>query len=106
MKKEISFWKTQWASILVGTINFIVSFILLIRATILETDISMYVIAVLWFIAGTVWFISALINYNNMCISRLQERIIYLETFAITDIDEESPNHYVVKRRLDPDVED
>ena len=104
--KEISFWKTQWVSILVSIIDFIIAIILFVYGTIIKTDLSLYIIAVLWFISGAVWATSALINYNNMCISRLQERIIYLEAFAITDIDEESPNHYVVKRRLGPDNED
>lgn len=36
-------------------------------------------------------------------VEQLQKRIEILETYAVTDIIEEPPKYYIVKRRLDPD---
>jgi len=102
MKKEISFWKTQWFSMVVAFIAIATGFVYLIGAvSIVEPVLSLF-----WFLISEVWVITALVDYNNLRIKKIRDRIEVLEYCAITDIVEESPKHYVVKRRLGPDKED
>jgi hypothetical protein len=39
-------------------------------------------------------------------IAELEKKVKNLENCAITNIEEESPNHFIVKRRLGPDKEE
>ena len=43
------------------------------------------------------------IKQLTLAVEQLQKRIEILETYAVTDIIEEPPKYYIVKRRLDPD---
>lgn len=107
MKKEISFWKTQWFNILVGALCLLVAFTFIIRAALSEVDVGGNCLAAfIWTISSAVWIVTALADYNNLRIKKLQDRVDALEYCAITEIVEESPNHYMVKRRLGPDKED
>jgi hypothetical protein len=107
MKKEISFWKTQWFSMTVAFIAIATGFVYLIRAaSLVDPEVELFFLSLFWFLISEVWVITALVDYNNLRIKNIQDRIERLENCAITDIVEESPNHYVVKRRLGPDMED
>lgn len=107
MKKEISFWKTQWFSMVVAFIAIAAGVCLFIRAvSTVEPEVELFFLSLFWFLISEVWVITALVDYSNLRIKQIQDRIERLENCAITEIVEESPNHYVVKRRLGPDVED
>ena len=107
MKKEISFLKTQWFSLTVAFIAIAAGFVCLIRAVLtVEPEVEVFFLSLLWFLISEVWVITALVDYSNLRIKKIQDRIERLENCAITEIVEESPNHYVVKRQLGPDVED
>ena len=107
MKKEISFWKTQWFNMTVAFIAIATGFAFLIRAVLtVEPEVELFFLSLFWFLISEVWVITALVDYNNLRIKKIQDRIERLENCAITEIVEESPNHYVVKRRLGPDMED
>ena len=67
--------------------------------------VSHAILAAIFFTCMTIWLLSALINYNALKVEQLEKRIEALETRAITDIEEESPKYYVVKRKLGPDKE-
>ena len=111
--KEISFWKTQWLNILVGAIMLVAAFVSLFQ--VVTTDpvaaetketLGHIITAALFFTCSIVWLLNAVISYNALRVEQLQKRIEILETCAVTDIIEESPRHYVVKRRLGQDKED
>lgn len=107
MKKEISFWKTQWFSMTVAFIAIAAGFAYLIKATsISDPDVRLFYLSLVWFLIAVVWVITALVDYNNLRIKKIQDRIERLENCAITDIEEVSKNHFIVKRRLGPDQED
>lgn len=107
MKKEISFWKTQWFSILVACIAIVAGFVYLIEATsIPNPDVRLFYLSLVWFLIAVVWVSTALVDYNNLRIKNLQDRIERLEECAITEIEEVSKNHFIVRRRLGPDKED
>lgn len=52
------------------------------------------------------WIACAMWEHHIDKIKTLERKVKRLENCAITEIVEESPNHYVVKRRLGPDKED
>jgi uncharacterized membrane protein len=111
--KEISFWKTQWLNILVGAITLVAAFVNMFQvvaadpaAAATNETLRHTIIAALFVICSIVWLLNAVISYNALRVEQLQKRIEILETCAVTDIIEESPKHYVVKRRLGPDKED
>ena len=106
----ISFWKTQWLNILVGAIMIVAAFVNLFQIVIVDPAstatneiVGHFIITVLFFMCSVVWLINAVVNYNALKVEQLQKRIEILETYAVTDIIEESPKYYVVKRRLGPD---
>jgi predicted membrane channel-forming protein YqfA (hemolysin III family) len=110
--KEISFLKTQWLNILVGAITLVAAFVILFQvvtvepaATATNEIVRLAIIAVLFFTCSVIWLLNAVISYNALRVEQLQKRIEILEACAITDIVEESPKYYVVKRRLGPDKE-
>ncbi len=111
--KEISFWKTQWGNILVGTITLVAAFVNFFQvvtvdaAAVATNEMVRYAItAAIFYTCSIVWLLNAVISYNALKVEQLEKRIDILETCAITDIVEESPKYYVVKRRLGPDKED
>lgn len=111
--KEIRFWKTQWGNILVSVITLVAAFVNLFQVITVDLTaattneiVKHAVIATLFLTCSVIWLLNALINYNALRVDQLQKRIELLECCAITDIEEESPKHYVVKRRLGPDKED
>ena len=111
--KGISFWKTQWLNILVGAIMLVAAFVSLFQvvttdpvAAATNETLGHIIIAALFFTCSIVWLLNAVISYNALRVEQLQKRIEILETCAVTDIIEESPRHYVVKRRLGQDKED
>ena len=113
MKKEISFWKTQWLDIVVAAIMLVAAFINLFQVALADPTASATnetlrhaIIAALFFTCSIVWLLNAVINYNALRVEQLEKRIEILENCAITDIVEESPKYYVVKRRLGPNKED
>lgn len=107
MKKEISFWKTQWFSMVVALIAIAAGFVYLIRAmSIVDPDVRLFYLSLVWFLIAVVWVIIALVDYINLRIKNLQDRIERLESCAITEIEEVSKNHFIVRRRLGPDKED
>ena len=111
--KEISFWKTQWGNIVVATITAVAAFVNLFQITFTDPAanatnemVRHAIMVAILFICTIVWLINAVINYNALKVEQLAKRIDILETRAITDIEEESPKYYVVKRKLGPDKED
>ncbi len=109
--KEISFWKTQWWTLVVAAVMLVAAFANLFRVAFtdvltLNEIVNHVIMAVIFFTCMTIWLLTAVINYNALRVEQLQKRIEILETCAITEIVEESPNHYIVKRRLGPDAED
>jgi hypothetical protein len=46
-----------------------------------------------------------MVDYNSICVDKLNERIRMLEQRAITDIEETGPSEYTVRRKLGPDKE-
>jgi hypothetical protein len=113
MKKEISFWKTQWHPILWGIIFLVLGFVYFFRLAFIDpTEIAtveivrLAFLAVFDFMLVTLYVLLALIDYNVLKVGQLEKRIDILENCAITDIEEESPRYYVVKRKLGPDKED
>ena len=110
--KEISFWKTQWLAIVVAAVMLVAAFIKLFQVALADPAASATnemvchaIMAAIFFTCMTIWLITAVINYNALKVEQLERRIEILETCAITEIVEESPKHYVVKRRLGPDKE-
>lgn len=59
-----------------------------------------------WFLASCCWLLTSLTSNNSDSIRELNKRVQYLETRAITDIEETGPNEYTVRRKLGPDKED
>lgn len=113
MKKEISFCKTQWHPILWGITFLVLGFVHFFRlGSIDPTEIATVEIVRIAFLAGfdfmlvVLYVLLALIDYNALKVKQLERRISALENCAITDIVEESPNRYVVKRCLGPDAEE
>ena len=110
--KEISFWKTQWLNILVGAITLVAAFVNLFQVVTVDPAsaatneiVRHAIIAALFFTCSIVWLLNAVISYNALRVEQLEKRIDILENRAITDIEEESPKYYVVKRKLGPDKE-
>ena len=63
-----------------------------------------------WFGSSMIWGIMSFVNWHEDCIRELdkknrelEERVYALEHRAITDIEEKSPNHFIVRRKLGPD---
>ena len=108
-----SFWKTQWWNILVATVMLVAAFINLFQVASADpaastTNEIVHLVhhairAAVFFTCMTVWLLGAVINYNALKVEQLERRIDILENRAITDIEEESPKYYVVKRKLGPD---
>ena len=110
--KKISFWKTQWLDIIVAAVMLVAAFVNLFQVALADPVasatnemVSHAILAAIFFTCMTIWLLSALINYNALKVEQLEKRIEALETRAITDIEEESPKYYVVKRKLGPDKE-
>ena len=110
--KEISFWKTQWCNIVVAAVMLVTAFVNLFQATFADPAtiatieiVSHAIMTAFCFTCMTIWLLSAVINYNALKVEQLEKRIDILENRAITDIEEESPKYYVVKRKLGPDKE-
>lgn len=110
--KEISFWKTQWWNIVVAAIMLVAAFVNLYQIaftvpTAIATNeiVNHAIMATIFFTCMTIWLLTAVINYNALKAEQLERRIDILENRAITDIEEESPKYYVVKRKLGPDKE-
>ena len=94
-----SFWKKYWFGMLVGISCTIMAIVFMFVE---DADF-----AVLGFsVVSAIWFGGAYIGYNRDCIKALAKRVADLEANAITDIEEESPNYYMVKRRLGTDKEE
>ena len=113
MKKEISFLKTQWFNLLIGTLWMTGAFIAFYELAVIDpaTTATVEIVKLAFlscfdFMLAFILVFTAVINYNALRVEQLQKRIEILETCAITAIVEESPKHYVVKRRLGPDKED
>ena len=94
-----SFWKEHWFDMLVGTICLVMAIVFMF-----VEDAGFAALA--YSIASFIWFAGAYIGYNRDCIKALAKRVADLEASALTDIEEESPNYYMVKRRLGPDKEE
>ena len=113
MKKEISFWKTQWYNILWGILFLVLGFVNLFRLALIDSaEIATVEVVKLAFLVGfdfilvILYVFLALINYNALKVDKLEKRISALENCAITDIEKVDANNYVCKRRLGPDKED
>ncbi len=109
----ISFWKTQWWNLVVAAIMLVAAFVNLFQVVFTDPAASAtngivyhVIMVVIFFTCMTIWLLTAVINYNALKVEQLEKRIDILENRAITDIEEESPKYYVVKRRLGPDKED
>ena len=94
-----SFWKKHWFEMLVGISGTIMAIVFMFVE---DADFAVLAYSIL----SVIWFGSAYIGYNRDCIKALAKRVADLEASAITDIEEESPNYYMVKRRLGPDKEE
>ena len=110
--KKISFWKTQWLDIVIAAIMLVAAFVNLFQVALADPAasatnemVSHAVMAAIFFTCMTIWLLIAVINYNALKVEQLEKRIDILENCAITDIEEESPKYYVVKRKLGPDKE-
>lgn len=110
--KEISFWKTQWWNLVVAAVMLVTAFINLFQiaftipaAPATVEIVNHAIMATFCFTCMTIWLLTAVINYNALKVEQLERRIDILENRAITDIEEESPKYYVVKRKLGPDKE-
>ena len=110
--KEISFWKTQWGNLVVAAIMLVGVFVNLFQATFADPEavatieiVSRAIMTALLFTCMSIWLFIAIINYNALKVEQLEKRINTLENRVITDIEEEFPKHYVVKRKLGPDKE-
>jgi hypothetical protein len=108
----VSYFKTQWFHFLVGLVCFGVAVYYAFSpagdTSTLEGvyyDVRMSFNFVMYLSLGLIWFITSFISFHQSCLQKLNERIEALETRAITDIEETSPNHYIVKRKLGPDKE-
>ena len=109
----ISFWKTQWWNLVVAAIMLVAAFVNLFQVVFTDPTASAtngivyhVIMVVIFFTCMTIWLLTAVINYNALKVEQLEKRIDILENRAITDIEEESPKYYVVKRKLGPDKED
>ena len=96
-----SFCKEQWLDLLFSAVCFVVAIVLLFIPV--EGIIFGFI---LYLISGLYWLAVAFIHYGYKRIEALAKRVADLEAEAITDIDEESPGYYMVKRRLGPDKEE
>ena len=92
-----SFWKKCWFEIIISIIFFVAAIVLVCFGQILS--------GVIYLVSGLSWYFCALTSYHTEQIKALAYRVAELEAEAITDIDEESPGYYMVKRRLGPDKE-
>lgn len=108
----VSYFKTQWFRIFIGLACLVYCIVIACTSTTVADSVEGLYITMQdtfrflgWFLASCFWFIMSYINYHEECLKKLNERIEALETRAITDIEETSPNHYIVKRRLGPDKE-
>lgn len=108
----VSYFKTQWWRLVWGVACWIPIIITICTSTAttetLEglTDIVGELASCgAWFIAGIVIFIMSMVDYNSICIDKLNEKIAMLEQRAITDIEETGPSEYTVRRKLGPDKE-
>lgn len=93
----MKFLKSQWPNIIFG-----IAALALAIVNLAQGDNLM---AVAWTLSCVVWFIMANINYNEERITRLESEVEQLKNRAITDIEEKSTNHFIVRRKLGPDKE-
>lgn len=91
----ISFWKTQWCSMLIGFIHVCLAIYNLI------TGNDIMVLA--WSFSAFIFFNMACVDFYGARIRALEKKVEALENEAITDIDKISNNNYMVRRRLGPD---
>ena len=93
----MKFLKSQWPNIIFGIAALALAIVNLVQ----EDDLM----AVAWTLSSVVWFIMANINYNEERIKALEKEVEQLKNRAITDIEEEQPNYFIVRRKLGPDKE-
>lgn len=93
----MKFLKSQWPNIIFGSAALATAIIALVQGDEL--------MAVAWTLSCVVWFIMAHINYNEERIKVLEREVEQIKNRAITDIEEKSANHFIVRRKLGPDKE-
>ena len=98
MKKEISFWKTQWYNILWGVLFLVLFFVNFFRlALINSTEIATVEVVKLAFLAGfdltlvILYVFFALINYNTLKVEQLAKRI----EMSNSDVSVDGLNSYI-----------
>ena len=113
----VSYLKTQWFRFLLGCIFTVIALVYLFQPASelgtlegLEQDLRNEIHCVTWFVSALIWFITSMLDWNSennkaaeKRISELEERVKLLETRAITEIDQISKNHFMIRRRLGPD---
>ncbi len=91
----ISFWKTQWCSMLIGFIH--------VGLAIYNLVTGNDVMVLAWSFSAFIFFSMAYFGFYGARIKALEKKVEALENRSITDIDKISDNNYMVRRRFGPD---
>lgn len=105
----VSYFKTQWWRLVMAVMCLVPCIVIVCTSTATSDSVegltelmsdlfSFYS----WFFASCIWLVMSIVDHNSDCIKKLNDRIEELEARAITDIDE-TPDHYICRRRLGPD---
>lgn len=93
----MKFLKSQWFSLCLALIALVLVIINMVQGE------DLMVVA--WTITFVYWVVSASTMYNDERIKVLEREVEEIKNRAITDIEEKSTNHFIVRRKLGPDKE-
>ena len=91
----MKFLKSQWFTLCFALLALVLVIINMVQGDDLMT--------IAWTISFVYWVVSASTMYNDERIKALEREVEQIKNRAITDIEEKSTNHFIVRRKLGPD---